>query len=154
MAAIDLLQPSNSTPSTSKCTWAEMSNILSHHSAIALKNYITVFHLLHDKSDFCCVCLFQWDNLLLCSPVFLFTNSIKEAVTFINAIDVNKFSRLISRIIQKLHLQVKPIVQDCLCQGRSLWSPLRLFAAVPQGRGQRERCLLNDLLQIISHSLL
>lgn len=33
------------------------------------------------------------------------TQSIKEAVTFINAIDVNKFSRLISRIIQKLHLQ-------------------------------------------------
>uniref|UniRef100_A0A3Q3FT36 COMM domain containing 10 n=1 Tax=Labrus bergylta TaxID=56723 RepID=A0A3Q3FT36_9LABR len=30
---------------------------------------------------------------------------IKEAVTFINAIDVNKFSRLISRIIQKLHLK-------------------------------------------------
>uniref|UniRef100_A0A4W6C622 COMM domain containing 10 n=1 Tax=Lates calcarifer TaxID=8187 RepID=A0A4W6C622_LATCA len=34
-----------------------------------------------------------------------FPNSIKEAVTFINAIDVNKFSRLISRIIQKLHLK-------------------------------------------------
>ncbi|XP_034546914.1 COMM domain-containing protein 10 isoform X2 [Notolabrus celidotus] len=33
------------------------------------------------------------------------TQSIKEAVTFINAIDVNKFSRLISRIIQKLHLK-------------------------------------------------
>ncbi|XP_059193191.1 COMM domain-containing protein 10 isoform X1 [Centropristis striata] len=33
------------------------------------------------------------------------TESIKEAVTFINAIDVNKFSRLISRIIQKLHLK-------------------------------------------------
>uniref|UniRef100_UPI0037E90F47 COMM domain-containing protein 10 n=1 Tax=Semicossyphus pulcher TaxID=241346 RepID=UPI0037E90F47 len=33
------------------------------------------------------------------------TPSIKEAVTFINAIDVNKFSRLISRIIQKLHLK-------------------------------------------------
>ncbi|XP_069379645.1 COMM domain-containing protein 10 [Paralichthys olivaceus] len=33
------------------------------------------------------------------------TRSIKEAVTFINAIDVNKFSRLISRIIQKLHLK-------------------------------------------------
>ncbi|XP_029294676.1 COMM domain-containing protein 10 isoform X1 [Cottoperca gobio] len=32
-------------------------------------------------------------------------SSIKEAVTFINAIDVNKFSRLISRIIQKLHLK-------------------------------------------------
>ncbi|KAF3695623.1 COMM domain-containing protein 10 [Channa argus] len=34
-----------------------------------------------------------------------FPNSIKEAVTFLNAIDVNKFSRLISRIIQKLHLK-------------------------------------------------
>ncbi|KAI3372722.1 hypothetical protein L3Q82_023183, partial [Scortum barcoo] len=34
-----------------------------------------------------------------------FPNSIKEAVTFINTIDVNKFSRLISRIIQKLHLK-------------------------------------------------
>nr|XP_043881993.1 COMM domain-containing protein 10 [Solea senegalensis] len=33
------------------------------------------------------------------------TRSIKEAVTFINAIDVNKLSRLISRIIQKLHLK-------------------------------------------------
>ncbi|KAM9858736.1 COMM domain-containing protein 10 isoform 3-T3 [Aulostomus maculatus] len=33
------------------------------------------------------------------------TQSIKEAVTFINTIDVNKFSRLISRIIQKLHLK-------------------------------------------------
>ena len=33
-------------------------------------------------------------------------SSIKEAVAFINAIDVNKFSRLISRIIQKLHLKV------------------------------------------------
>ncbi|KAM3868042.1 COMM domain-containing protein 10 [Diretmus argenteus] len=33
------------------------------------------------------------------------TQSIKEAVTFINAIEVNKFSRLISRIIQKLHLK-------------------------------------------------
>uniref|UniRef100_A0A3Q3WXG3 COMM domain-containing protein n=1 Tax=Mola mola TaxID=94237 RepID=A0A3Q3WXG3_MOLML len=33
------------------------------------------------------------------------TQSIKEAVTFINAIDENKFSRLISRIIQKLHLK-------------------------------------------------
>ncbi|XP_037115205.1 COMM domain-containing protein 10 isoform X2 [Syngnathus acus] len=33
------------------------------------------------------------------------TQSIKEAVTLINAIDVNKFSRLISRIIQKLHLK-------------------------------------------------
>ncbi|KAM9742965.1 COMM domain-containing protein 10 isoform 2-T3 [Menidia menidia] len=33
------------------------------------------------------------------------TQSIKEAVTFINTIDVNKLSRLISRIIQKLHLK-------------------------------------------------
>ncbi|KAM9394412.1 COMM domain-containing protein 10 [Pholidichthys leucotaenia] len=33
------------------------------------------------------------------------TPSIKEAVTFINSIDENKFSRLISRIIQKLHLK-------------------------------------------------
>ncbi|KAF7660831.1 hypothetical protein LDENG_00274590 [Lucifuga dentata] len=33
------------------------------------------------------------------------TQSIKEAVTLINTIDVNKFSRLISRIIQKLHLK-------------------------------------------------
>ncbi|XP_077417952.1 COMM domain-containing protein 10 isoform X1 [Vanacampus margaritifer] len=33
------------------------------------------------------------------------TQSIKEAVTLINAIDVIKFSRLISRIIQKLHLK-------------------------------------------------
>ncbi|XP_072288734.1 COMM domain-containing protein 10 [Eucyclogobius newberryi] len=33
------------------------------------------------------------------------TPSIKEAVRFINSIDVNKFSRLISRIIQRLHLK-------------------------------------------------
>ncbi|XP_056143708.1 COMM domain-containing protein 10 [Lampris incognitus] len=33
------------------------------------------------------------------------TQSIREAVTFINAIDLNKFSRLISRIIQRLHLK-------------------------------------------------
>lgn len=33
------------------------------------------------------------------------TQSIKEAVTIINGIDVNKYSRLISRIIQKLHLK-------------------------------------------------
>lgn len=33
------------------------------------------------------------------------TQSIKEAVTHINTIDVIKFSRLISRIIQKLHLK-------------------------------------------------
>ncbi|XP_047448641.1 COMM domain-containing protein 10 [Mugil cephalus] len=33
------------------------------------------------------------------------TQSIKEAVTYINGIDLNKFSRLISRIIQKLHLK-------------------------------------------------
>uniref|UniRef100_A0AAV2MQZ9 COMM domain-containing protein n=1 Tax=Knipowitschia caucasica TaxID=637954 RepID=A0AAV2MQZ9_KNICA len=33
------------------------------------------------------------------------TQSIKEAVRFINTIDVNKFSRLISRIIQRLHLK-------------------------------------------------
>ncbi|XP_020793604.1 COMM domain-containing protein 10 [Boleophthalmus pectinirostris] len=33
------------------------------------------------------------------------TQSIKEAVRFINSIDVNKFSRLISRIIQRLHLK-------------------------------------------------
>lgn len=33
------------------------------------------------------------------------TQSIKEAVGFINTIDVNKFSRLISRIIQRLHLK-------------------------------------------------
>lgn len=33
------------------------------------------------------------------------TESIKEAVSFINTIDVNKFSRLISRIIQRLHLK-------------------------------------------------
>ncbi|KAJ7994361.1 hypothetical protein DPEC_G00265060 [Dallia pectoralis] len=33
------------------------------------------------------------------------TQSIKEAVTFINTIDLNKFSRLLSRILQKLHLK-------------------------------------------------
>ncbi|XP_066500617.1 COMM domain-containing protein 10 [Hoplias malabaricus] len=33
------------------------------------------------------------------------TQSIKEAVTHINAIDANKFSRLLSRILQKLHLK-------------------------------------------------
>lgn len=33
------------------------------------------------------------------------TQSIKEAVNFINTIDVNKFSRLLSRIIQKLHVK-------------------------------------------------
>ncbi|KAM6954723.1 COMM domain-containing protein 10 [Aplochiton taeniatus] len=33
------------------------------------------------------------------------TQSIKEAVTFINSIDANKLSRLLSRILQKLHLK-------------------------------------------------
>ncbi|XP_015232604.1 COMM domain-containing protein 10 [Cyprinodon tularosa] len=33
------------------------------------------------------------------------TQSIKDAVAFINTIDVNKFSRLLSRIIQKLHVK-------------------------------------------------
>ncbi|XP_053360932.1 COMM domain-containing protein 10 [Clarias gariepinus] len=33
------------------------------------------------------------------------TQSIKEAVTFINTIEVNKLSRLLSRILQKLHLK-------------------------------------------------
>ncbi|XP_043966202.1 COMM domain-containing protein 10 [Gambusia affinis] len=33
------------------------------------------------------------------------TQSIKEAVNFINTVDVNKFSRLLSRIIQKLHVK-------------------------------------------------
>ncbi|XP_036383075.1 COMM domain-containing protein 10 [Megalops cyprinoides] len=35
------------------------------------------------------------------------TQSIKEAVTYINAIDLNKFSRLLSRILQKLHLKAE-----------------------------------------------
>ncbi|KAG5841436.1 hypothetical protein ANANG_G00199490 [Anguilla anguilla] len=35
------------------------------------------------------------------------TPSIKEAVTHINAIDINKFSRLLSRILQKLHLKAE-----------------------------------------------
>ncbi|CDQ60152.1 unnamed protein product [Oncorhynchus mykiss] len=33
------------------------------------------------------------------------TQSIKEAVTSINTIELNKFSRLLSRILQKLHLK-------------------------------------------------
>ncbi|XP_043103948.1 COMM domain-containing protein 10 [Puntigrus tetrazona] len=33
------------------------------------------------------------------------TQSIKEAVIHINSIDINKFSRLLSRILQKLHLK-------------------------------------------------
>ncbi|KAK6312764.1 COMM domain-containing protein 10 [Coregonus clupeaformis] len=33
------------------------------------------------------------------------TQSIKEAVTFINTIELNKLSRLLSRILQKLHLK-------------------------------------------------
>lgn len=39
------------------------------------------------------------------SSIIKETQSIQEAVTFINEIDVNKFSRLITRIIQKLHLK-------------------------------------------------
>ncbi|XP_061117316.1 COMM domain-containing protein 10 [Conger conger] len=35
------------------------------------------------------------------------TQSIREAVTHINAIDLNKFSRLLSRILQKLHLKAE-----------------------------------------------
>ncbi|KAI1900241.1 hypothetical protein AGOR_G00047970 [Albula goreensis] len=35
------------------------------------------------------------------------TQSIKEAVTHINEIDLNKFSRLLSRILQKLHLKAE-----------------------------------------------
>uniref|UniRef100_A0A671PPM1 COMM domain-containing protein n=1 Tax=Sinocyclocheilus anshuiensis TaxID=1608454 RepID=A0A671PPM1_9TELE len=41
-------------------------------------------------------------SLSLC----LFSCSIKEAVTHINSIDSSKFSRLLSRILQKLHLKV------------------------------------------------
>ncbi|KAL4660871.1 COMM domain-containing protein 10 [Arapaima gigas] len=37
------------------------------------------------------------------------TQSIKEAVSHINAIDLNKFSRLLSRIFQRLHLK-----EECL----------------------------------------
>ncbi|XP_023692509.1 COMM domain-containing protein 10 isoform X2 [Paramormyrops kingsleyae] len=33
------------------------------------------------------------------------TQSIKEAVTYINAIDINKFTRLLSRIFQRVHLK-------------------------------------------------
>ncbi|XP_026855552.1 COMM domain-containing protein 10 isoform X1 [Electrophorus electricus] len=33
------------------------------------------------------------------------TQSIREAVTYINAVDSSKFSRLLSRILQKLHLK-------------------------------------------------
>ncbi|CAL8249213.1 unnamed protein product [Merluccius merluccius] len=40
------------------------------------------------------------------------TQSIREAVAFINAIEVNKFSRLISRIAQKLHLKGERIVSE------------------------------------------
>uniref|UniRef100_A0A3P9JCE8 COMM domain containing 10 n=1 Tax=Oryzias latipes TaxID=8090 RepID=A0A3P9JCE8_ORYLA len=41
------------------------------------------------------------------------TQSIKEAVTFINTVDLNKFSKLISRIIQKLYLKgEKPFSEE------------------------------------------
>ncbi|XP_077571416.1 COMM domain-containing protein 10 [Stigmatopora nigra] len=40
------------------------------------------------------------------------TQSIKEAVTLINGIDLNKFSKLISRIIQKLHLKGERTFSD------------------------------------------
>ncbi|XP_048855508.1 COMM domain-containing protein 10 isoform X3 [Brienomyrus brachyistius] len=33
------------------------------------------------------------------------TQSIKEAVTYINTIDINKFTRLLSRIFQRVHLK-------------------------------------------------
>ncbi|XP_059910497.1 COMM domain-containing protein 10 isoform X1 [Gadus macrocephalus] len=46
------------------------------------------------------------------ASIFKETQSIKEAVAFINAIDVNKFSRLISRIIQKLHLKGERILSE------------------------------------------
>lgn len=82
--------------------------------------------------------LFYWD--LFSMSAFLFTNSIKEAVTFINGIDVNKFSRLISRIIQKLHLKVNGLAQDCLWQDRK---SLERFATVPLS--QRECCMLNNI---------
>lgn len=45
---------------------------------------------------------------------FLFPISIKEAVTLINTIDLNKLSRLISRILQKLHLKVQKL-HRCIC---------------------------------------
>lgn len=45
---------------------------------------------------------------------FLFPISIKEAVSLINTIDLNKFSRLISRILQKLHLKVQKL-HRCIC---------------------------------------
>lgn len=44
-----------------------------------------------------------WDSVLN----LLSLHSIKEAVTFINSIEVNKLSRLLSRILQKLHLKVR-----------------------------------------------
>lgn len=46
----------------------------------------------------------------MCNTVhfnMLSPHSIKEAVTFINAIEVNKLSRLLSRILHKLHLKVR-----------------------------------------------
>ena len=36
--------------------------------------------------------------------------SVKRAVTLINAMDQNKFPRLLSRVIQKLHLKVNHII--------------------------------------------
>uniref|UniRef100_A0A673HSS0 COMM domain-containing protein n=1 Tax=Sinocyclocheilus rhinocerous TaxID=307959 RepID=A0A673HSS0_9TELE len=47
-------------------------------------------------------------SLSLC----LFSCSIKEAVTHINSIDSSKFSRLLSRILQKLHLKVSVCEND------------------------------------------
>lgn len=46
------------------------------------------------------------------AAVFKETQSVKEAVTCINGIDVNKFSRLTSRIIQKLHLKGERTFSD------------------------------------------
>lgn len=62
----------------------------------------------------CCVSylIYFSHHIVLIASNILFPNSIKEAVTFINAIDVNKFARLISRILQKLHLKVQKDFTD------------------------------------------
>uniref|UniRef100_A0AAY4DQJ3 COMM domain-containing protein n=2 Tax=Denticeps clupeoides TaxID=299321 RepID=A0AAY4DQJ3_9TELE len=46
-------------------------------------------------------------GFLVMATIIKETESIKEAVIHINTIDTNKFSRLLSRILQKLHLRVE-----------------------------------------------
>lgn len=84
------------------------------------EQFCHLHHLFDSIFSLCCVsylillCFLFLTTLMLPIYFFLFPISIKEAVTLINTIDLNKFSRLISRILQKLHLKVQNL-HRCIC---------------------------------------